>query len=93
MLAEVLLLLDRDEDARIVIFRVLRHAPTDTGAQWFEGVLLARQGRQRDALQRWRRCVERGATDDFTAQARDAIAADSAAVQRIMTSRTLAGVA
>ncbi|MES2524918.1 MAG: tetratricopeptide repeat protein [Gemmatimonadota bacterium] len=93
MLAEVLVMCDRDDDARIVVWRVMRHAPNDTGALWMEGVLLARQGRQRDASQRWRQAVDTGVHDEFTAQASAALALETRKVAHGMATRALAGVA
>jgi len=66
LLSEVLTMLERDADARVAVSRVLRHAPDDTGGLWFDGLLLMRQGRTRDATERWRRAVSSGAIDEFT---------------------------
>ncbi len=55
LLVEVLVALARVEDARVVVLRVLRHDAENAGALWFDGVLLARQERLREAAERWRR--------------------------------------
>lgn len=74
LLSEILMMLDHDADARIATSRVLRHAADHSGALWFEGLLLARQGRLRDAAVRWRRVVDKEAPDEFTARATTALA-------------------
>jgi Flp pilus assembly protein TadD len=55
LLAETLVRLDRDDDARVAVTRVLRHDAAHMHALWLEGLLLSRQSRMRDALERWRR--------------------------------------
>jgi tetratricopeptide (TPR) repeat protein len=73
LLADILVTLERDEDARIAVSRVLRHAPDDNGALWCAGLLLARQGRLRDAAVQWRRIVDGEIADEFTERAAHAL--------------------
>lgn len=73
LLIEVLVGEDRADDARIAVDRVLRHDPDNTGAHWFDGVLLAQQARMRDALARWTRLAQSGETDTFVQRARHAL--------------------
>ncbi len=73
LLAETLIALDRDDDARVAVARVLRHAPDESGALWFDGVLHSRQGRERDALARWRRIESAAAPDEYERSAADAL--------------------
>ncbi|HYW30790.1 MAG TPA: tetratricopeptide repeat protein [Gemmatimonas sp.] len=93
LLAEVLVLAERNDDARVAVSRVLRHAPSDTGALWIDGVLLERQGRQRDARRRWREAVDTGAQDAFTTRARAALGIVDVEIVRGTTTQRLAGVA
>ncbi len=74
LLAETLIRLGREGDARIAITRVLRRAPDHLHALWLEGVLLARQSRVRDALERWRRVAVGDGDRELTAKAERAIA-------------------
>ncbi len=60
LLIEALVMLERDHDARVAIQRVLRHDAGNAGALWFDGVLLARQSRMREASERWRRAHATG---------------------------------
>jgi hypothetical protein len=53
---------------------VLRRAPDHLHALWLEGVLLARQSRVRDALERWRRVAVGDGDRELTAKAERAIA-------------------
>jgi tetratricopeptide (TPR) repeat protein len=55
LLAGVLVAEEREDDARVAVDRLLRHDPSRSAALWFDGVLLARQARLRDALTRWTR--------------------------------------
>ncbi len=55
LLVELLVQLERDGDARVTVDRVLRHETDHPAALWFDGVLLVRQSRVRDAAERWRR--------------------------------------
>ncbi len=73
LLIEVLVGESRDADARIVVDRVLRHDPENTGARWFDGVLLAQQARTRDALTRWGRLAQASDMDAFVQRARHAV--------------------
>jgi len=73
LLIEVLVGEDRPYDARIVVDRVLRHDPDNTGARWFDGVLLAQQSRTRDALARWAALAQFGEVDAFVQRARHAV--------------------
>ncbi|MCC6243329.1 MAG: tetratricopeptide repeat protein [Gemmatimonadaceae bacterium] len=63
LLAETLIRLNKDVDARVAITRVLRHAPSHLHGLWLDGVLLARQSRMRDALDRWRNVAAREVHD------------------------------
>ncbi len=73
LLAETLLTLDRDDDARIAVARVLRHAPDAAGGLWFDGVLHARQGRMRDAVIRWQQIDPDDRAGDYARRAADAL--------------------
>ncbi len=53
VLAGVLVAEERSEDARVAVDRLLRHDPSRAAAHWYDGVLLARQARLREALARW----------------------------------------
>ncbi|HEY0930250.1 MAG TPA: tetratricopeptide repeat protein [Gemmatimonas sp.] len=55
LLAGVLVAEERTDDARVAVDRLLRHDPSRSAALWYDGVLLARQARVRDALSRWTR--------------------------------------
>jgi len=74
LLAETLVRLGRDDDARVALTRVLRRAPDHLHATWLDGVLLARQSRLRDAIERWRRVAEGDGDRDLTAKAARALA-------------------
>jgi tetratricopeptide (TPR) repeat protein len=73
-LAEVLIRLDRDIDGRVAVGRVLRHDPSHMHALWLDGVLLARQSRVRDAVDRWRRVADSDADATLVARAHEAMA-------------------
>ena len=73
LLIEVLVGEDRPHDARLVVDRVLRHDPDNTGARWFDGVLLAQQSRTRDALARWAGLAQTNDVDAFVQRARHAV--------------------
>jgi tetratricopeptide (TPR) repeat protein len=73
VLIEVLVGEKRPHDARIVVDRVLRHDPDNTGARWFDGVLLAQQSRVRDALVRWGGLAQSTEVDSFVQRARHAV--------------------
>jgi tetratricopeptide (TPR) repeat protein len=73
LLIEVLVGEDRHHDARIVVDRVLRHDPDNTGARWFDGLLLAQQSRTRDALARWAGLAQCTEVDAFVQRARHAV--------------------
>lgn len=73
LLIEVLVGEERPHDARIVVDRVLRHDPDNTGARWFDGVLLAQQSRVRDALARWAGLAQSTEVDPFVQRARQAV--------------------
>ncbi|WP_373062095.1 tetratricopeptide repeat protein [Gemmatimonas sp.] len=73
LLVEVLVGEERPDDARIVVDRVLRHDPDNTGARWFDGVLLAQQSRTRDALARWAGLAQSAEDDAFVQRARHAV--------------------
>lgn len=73
LLIEVLVGEERPHDARIVVDRVLRHDPENTGARWFDGVLLAQQSRTRDALARWAALAQSAEVDAFVQRARHAV--------------------
>lgn len=53
LLAEVLVYEERDDDARVVVERILRHDPDNGAARWYDGVLHVNRGRLRDAQARW----------------------------------------
>lgn len=84
-LAEVLTRLDCDDDARVAVARVLRHEPRHPHAGWLDGLLLAKQHRMRDAMDRWQWVAAQ--TEDLprAALARQAIhgTADMASVPRL----------
>ncbi len=74
LLSQVLIALERDDDARVTVDRAVRHAPDDQGALWFDGLLLFRQSRQRDATERWTRLLaQEGDERGFAADARAAL--------------------
>ena len=73
LLAETLVRLGRDADARVAVMRVLRHDQGNRHAVWLDGVLLARQARMRDALERWRLVVDGPENDHLSDKARKAI--------------------
>lgn len=73
LLIEVLVGEGRTEDARVVVDRVLRHDAANTGARWFDGVLLAQQSRTREALQRWAPLAQSTDLDPFVHKARLAV--------------------
>lgn len=74
LLAETLVRLGRDEDARVALTRVLRRAPDHLHATWLDGVLLARQSRLRDAIERWRRVAGGDGDRELTEKAARALA-------------------
>ncbi len=53
LLAGVLVTEERADDARVAVDRLLRHDPSRAAARWYDGVLLVRQARLREALARW----------------------------------------
>ncbi len=73
LLGETLARLGRNDDARVAALRVLRHDPAHGAALWLDGVLLARQSRVRDAVERWRRIAEYNADDALASKAQRAI--------------------
>ncbi|MEO7521781.1 MAG: hypothetical protein ABIW79_08195, partial [Gemmatimonas sp.] len=83
LLCENLVSLDRDGDARVALSRVLRHAPDDSGALWFDGVLLSRQGRERDACDRWTRITNTLPGDEYATLARAALSVASTGLRRV----------
>ena len=74
LLAETLIRLEKDADARIAVTRVLRHDPAHQHGVWLDGVLLARQARVRDAVERWRRVASDGGDTVLSNKALHAIA-------------------
>jgi tetratricopeptide (TPR) repeat protein len=74
LLAETLIRLDLDADARVAVTRVLRHDETHPHGLWLDGVLLARQARMRDALERWRAVADQPDDVVLSERARRAIA-------------------
>ena len=74
LLAETLIRLDQDANARVAVTRVLRHEPNHLHGLWLDGVLLARQSRLRDARDRWRLVAEGEGDQEIQAKARRAIA-------------------
>jgi tetratricopeptide (TPR) repeat protein len=70
LLAELLVQLERDSDARVTVDRVLRHEPDHPAGLWFDGVLLVRQSRVREAAARWRRIT---GVNVYHARAREAL--------------------
>ncbi|MEQ1693582.1 MAG: tetratricopeptide repeat protein, partial [Gemmatimonas sp.] len=74
LLAETLIRLNKDDDARVAVTRVLRHDVGHRHALWLDGVLLARQARMRDAIERWRMVADEHDNDVLTARAKQAIA-------------------
>lgn len=79
LLAEYLIAIDERDHARVAVNRVLRHAPDESGAVWLDGVLLARQGRMRDARACWVRLATAGAPDGYTERAIASLASGSPA--------------
>ena len=73
LLIEVLMSEERPDDARVVVDRVLRHDPENSGARWFDGVLLSQQSRTRDALSRWASLAQFPDVDAFVQRARQAV--------------------
>jgi cytochrome c-type biogenesis protein CcmH/NrfG len=71
LLVELLVFQERDSDARVTLDRVLRHDAAHPAALWFDGVLLVRQARVREAADRWRRIA---GDHVFAERARDALA-------------------
>ena len=60
-LVDVLISFDRDDDARVIVDRMLRNAPEEQGALWYDGQLLFRQSRVREAINRWTRILAQDA--------------------------------
>ena len=77
LLVELLVCLERDADARVTIDRVLRHDADNPAALWFDGILLVRQSRVRDAASRWRRIAGRSVYQDRAREALARLASDS----------------
>ncbi|MCA0375938.1 MAG: tetratricopeptide repeat protein [Gemmatimonadetes bacterium] len=73
LLADVLAAEQRDEDARVVVDRVLRHDPAHAAARFFDGVLLARRGHRRLAVQRWGQLLAVPRDEAWAARARAAL--------------------
>ncbi|MBL0171893.1 MAG: tetratricopeptide repeat protein [Gemmatimonadaceae bacterium] len=84
LLAETLIRLENDRDARVAVTRILRHDPSHRHAAWLDGVLLARQARLRDALERWR-FVAIDADDALAVKANRAIAEANAPQLRLVS--------
>ena len=80
LLVELLIALDREDDARVAVLRVLRHDTENAAALWFDGVLLVRQARMRDAVERWRR-VQASGVPAYVSRAEKALARAAARLQ------------
>lgn len=80
LLVELLIGLDRDDDARVAVLRVLRHDRHNAAALWFEGVLFVRQARMRDAVERWRR-VQASGESAYALRAEKALARAASRLQ------------
>jgi cytochrome c-type biogenesis protein CcmH/NrfG len=87
LLGETLARLGRDEDARVASLRVLRHDPTHGAALWLDGVLLAKQSRVRDAVERWRRIAEYNADDALASKAQRAIDESGLSISHALLTR------
>ena len=74
LLAGTLVAEERDDDARVAVTRLQHHDPMHPAAMWFEGVLLARQARLRDALARWRQLAMDVTAGEWRSRAEKAIA-------------------
>lgn len=72
LLADVLVAEARDDDARVVVDRVLRHDPANGQARFLDGMLLARRGHRRQATQRWGALLETR-DEEWAARARAAL--------------------
>ncbi len=72
VLVQLLMAVDRDADARVALARLHCYDPAHIGAWWFDGVLLARQSRMREALAQWRRVAAEGESE-YAARAANAI--------------------
>ena len=83
LLTDVLIALDRDDDARVAVSRVLRHAPSDSGGLWFAGLLYSRQGRQRDAWERWRLLAAADTPDEYSVLAQEALLASPSTLRLV----------
>lgn len=73
LLSDVLIALDRDDDARVAVSRVRRHEPNNAGALWFEGMLHQRRGHHRDAIERWKQAAASDDGGDYAARAQHAL--------------------
>lgn len=91
LLGDVLVAEARDDDARVVIDRVLRHDPSNGQARFLDGMLLARRGHRRQATQRWGALLETR-DEQWAARARaaldmlDAVESDALGVHPLGTS-------
>jgi len=75
LLAESLRADGRAPDARLAIRRVRRFEPDDPMGLWMDGLLLADQGRLRDARSRWGRLIAVAPHTAAASRARDALSA------------------
>ena len=69
-LGETLLELGRATDAGVAFRRVLAFDPEHVGAIFYDGVLLARQKRYRDAIAQWERVVDLEPAGEYGRRAR-----------------------
>ncbi len=77
LLAEALRAAHRADDARSAVQRARRFEPDHPEALWMDGLLLADQGRVRDARSRWGRLIAMAPGSHAASRARDAFAADA----------------
>jgi len=77
LLAESLRASERPDDARRAVQRARRFEPDHPEALWMDGLLLADQGRVREARSRWGRLIATAPASHAALRARDALAADS----------------
>jgi len=73
LMSEVLVEEARTDDAKLLLGRLLRHDPGNTGALWFQGLLYARQERHPDAIACWQKLVALPEPDRFVGLAREAL--------------------
>ncbi len=88
LLAESLRAAERPDDARRAVQRARRFEPDHSDALWMDGLLLADQGRVREARSRWGRLIAIAPGSQAASRARDAFAADSENLSTASFART-----